>query len=715
MAQYNLVGYNAAPTNPEYDITRQGLSQIPRTNWAEYGLKKEEMRENKKLNRIKTAVDTAGKIASIAATGVDMYQAIDQMDLKKESLKLDNNLKSLDIQSKTIDVSNKADQVEKDLAYTNKIRELQAAQDWTGVGALVMSDIGTAQRNSGVTKSIIEQLKFNKIDQADQLFATIFPDEQYKRDQDTLNRQQAITLKSMETNSPYQQALARKANAEASLYEAQASGVFGGKSIADMKKENAEYEKLLTNAEAVIGSNGALSQAFETHNIDFVAENKDPNSSFHMYARDMNELKKQYDLLMQLKLSKESLEGKDFSLLQDLYGSEFETTLTNMSEDVENIADKKQWLTFTKNGEPFNVLTDRATATTLTRAYNGAVKRSGYIVMNKTDSLQGDLSQMGYRDFLALSKLPPTTLQGVVEKYPHILESATAQQQNWDSFDKLVKAVTNVTHTTNTPVYSSIQNEGGNSNYSQVQGSGNEITNIKQIVSTLNPNDSNYPQSLNNLVARFPEDNLEKAAREGANITGIEYDPTMSKEEKITLASIAVDNTIRAASTEDIKNKDQQITQSVREEPIKRKVTTEVQKQLRLNPNDDIEDSINKLRQDQLDKISKISDKGLAEDARKEYIKKEIQVLAKELGELLDKYNITVRPADIRGARRVILNSSKAVNNFVNYEYSRINSGKIRSLPKDHTEHNLREDLVDFLQDAIARIKYNEKHNNKKE
>lgn len=694
MAQYNLVGYNAAPTNPEYDITSQGLSQIPRTNWAEYSLKKEEMRENKKLNRIKTAVDTAGKIASIAATGVDMYQTIDQMDLKKESLKLDNNLKSLDIQSKTIDVSNKADQAAKDLAYTNKIRELQTAQDWTGLGALVMSDIETAQRNSGVTKSIIEQLKFNKFNQADQLFATIFPDEQYKRDQDTLNRQQAFALKSMEVNSPLHQAQANYYNMLAKEKE---FAMNGGVSSTDMKKLNEQTVKDFSSAQVTIDSNGNLNGLYTDNNIPSFEYNIKNGGDIEVEnLENVQELLQEYAKLNSIgKLDQYPQEN--LSILKAVFGDTIPTENNWDTKVIEEEVGKNRLLKTTlSNGVTKYMLVTPQEAKSLMTAKNSYLKQLSMIAPNKfTISYKGDLSQMTSAEMQALSGMAPAILAGYEKQYPNFLNTATPQQQTTNGYKALLNAVTRATGNGYTEQVAS-------SNY--VQGEPAQTpSNLKTVLDTAIKQDpSNDTKTAKSVASRVDDKTLDAMAKIGSKLTGITYTDDMSKSEKEGLATIAIKKEIEEERIAENNKSEKEITESIKKEPVERKIQGALAEQIHLDSNENFETSLNKLKQENLDKSKKLKTN---KEIMSEYTTREIESLSNELGKLLDQYNITVGSADIR---RIRLNSSAAVKNFVNREYSIINGKnefRKRSLPKDHTENNLREDLIDFIQEAIDKIK----------
>lgn len=746
MAQYNLVGYNAAPTNPEYDITSQGLSQIPRTNWAEYSLKKEEMRENKKLNRIKTAVDTAGKITSMAATGVDMYQTIDQMDLKKESLKLDNNLKSLDIRSKTVDVANKEEQSRKDLEYTTKIRELQKAQDWAGLGALVLSDIETAQRNSGVTKSIIEQLKFNKVDQADQLFATLFPDEQYKRDQDTLNRQQAITLKSMEINAlkPLRESQITLNNAKTEYYNTKTSQATDfGMSPTDMKKATEELNKATTKADNVAATNPTIYDIVSSDGGDPATGISDAlKNDGDIQIEDIQNVEELVTAYNKLKaLNKESdFPSEDLAKLNTIFRNNIPAEANQQYIEEDFAANKNRLLRFTnKEGVSKFALISQNEAATLMAARNAYYKHHGQLAPIKLmKSDDGDISGFSRADLFGLSKLSDARLQQILEKHPNFINTATPAQQQTSEFQALANTLQRVNANTSIPqgvaASNYLQDDTAQSNLNNMSAYAKQMVNSDpskwnmlagDIVAKLSPQEKQI-MAVNTLVKQngFDINNMSPEQKTQIESTLRSLLPqsvdSLAKQHLISLAQKAQGNIVNDTNNTDYGQLVKATVQEKKQLPEGISITNELNK-------------LSKGIEDTLDRASvkKSEQLKVAVDANYKITKQllsEIKEFIKETGQPVLINPIVDLPKFMTGkptgeelglikkapffstfSNKILLDSPEAVDNYI--KFRGLNKKNTKDMQYPHhillgIKH-VNYDLAEGLDSAINRTQYN--------
>ena len=153
MAQYNLLG-GVQPTNPEYDI--QNSMRGKGTNWAEYGLRKEQLKEQKKQNRINNVMQGINTALNVVNTGL----AIKDNDLKRETRQLINTERGLDIQSKRIDISNKQKEATEDTTFADGLMSLIEAKDYEKVGPYIYgTNPKILQRNEGNTWSAIQLIR----------------------------------------------------------------------------------------------------------------------------------------------------------------------------------------------------------------------------------------------------------------------------------------------------------------------------------------------------------------------------------------------------------------------------------------------------------------------------------------------------------------------------------------------------------------------------
>lgn len=153
MAQYNLLG-GVNPINPEYEQMQSMLGKG--TNWAEYGLRKEALKEQKKANKMNTifnGINTAFK-------AYDAYQQSKEFDLKKESQDLINTEREIDIQTKRIELNTKQEEAAEDKEYLDGLMSLLEVGRHKEAGAWMLSHRRAAQRNADTTYSGINSIDF---------------------------------------------------------------------------------------------------------------------------------------------------------------------------------------------------------------------------------------------------------------------------------------------------------------------------------------------------------------------------------------------------------------------------------------------------------------------------------------------------------------------------------------------------------------------------
>lgn len=170
MAQYNLLG-GVNPINPEYEQQQAMLGKG--TNWAEYDLRKDALKEQKKANKMNTifnGINTAFK-------AFDAYQQSKEFDLQKESQDLINTEREITIQSKRIDLDAKKVAADEDKEYIDGLMKYIEAGDDVGGGAWVMSHPKAANRNADTTWGYINRLRTTQGDaQADRLLSYTLPE-----------------------------------------------------------------------------------------------------------------------------------------------------------------------------------------------------------------------------------------------------------------------------------------------------------------------------------------------------------------------------------------------------------------------------------------------------------------------------------------------------------------------------------------------------------
>lgn len=183
MAQYNLLG-GVSPLNPEYE--QQVAMRGKGTNWAEYGLRKDALKEQKKQNKfqnIMSGINTAFK-------AFDAYQSAKEFELKKESQDLINSEREIDIQTKRIDLDAKQTAATEDKEFLDGLMALTEAKRDNEIGAWIMSHPKAAGRNAEATWGSINRLRTTLGDSAaDRLLSVALPETAEKVRQ--FNEQQA--------------------------------------------------------------------------------------------------------------------------------------------------------------------------------------------------------------------------------------------------------------------------------------------------------------------------------------------------------------------------------------------------------------------------------------------------------------------------------------------------------------------------------------------
>lgn len=170
MAQYNLLG-GVNPINPEYDI--QNSMRGKGINWAEYGLRKEQLKEQKKQNRISNVMQGINTAMNVLNTGLEFKNN----ELKRESQELINTERALDIQSKRIDINNKQKEADEDTKFADGLMSLLEAKEYEKIGPYIYgTNPKILQRNEGVTWSGIQSVR-NQFgdDPADKLLSWALP------------------------------------------------------------------------------------------------------------------------------------------------------------------------------------------------------------------------------------------------------------------------------------------------------------------------------------------------------------------------------------------------------------------------------------------------------------------------------------------------------------------------------------------------------------
>ena len=153
MAQYNLLG-GVNPINPEYEQQQAMLGKG--TNWAEYDLRKQQLKEQKKANKMNTIMNGI----NTAFKAYDAYQQSKEFDLRKESQDLINTEREIDIQSKRIDLNTKQEEAIEDKEYLDGLMSLLETGRHKEAGAWMLSHRRAAQRNADTTYSGINSIDF---------------------------------------------------------------------------------------------------------------------------------------------------------------------------------------------------------------------------------------------------------------------------------------------------------------------------------------------------------------------------------------------------------------------------------------------------------------------------------------------------------------------------------------------------------------------------
>jgi len=423
MAQYNLVGYNSAPTNVEYEQMKIGAEKTPRTNWAEYSLKEKQLREEKKSNRFKNVLNMVNTVAE----GVKAYEYVQNSELQRDTQELQNTETALDIQSKSIDVNKKLTENKKDLDYISKLSQYQKTGDLKSALALALEDPETAIRNGQSTKAIIAQARFSKTPGADDVYESLFFDEAKQERLDYAKFQKDIDkeylkrdTKLMELNMKY-----------------------GSNGTSRLEQQKA-FTKALNKSVNSIEANPAASDGFAKKGWDWNQILSDPDSSWDVRVYDTEEILQQLDAFRNLE---EAGKGDTFPESQmGMLRSVFGNNLPEDSYNARNTMSKtSQLVEFTVDGESQMFMMDRQAVKDVIAAKNSAIQRISEVAQKElTESYNGSLEHFGTAKLYALAALPKTTLKGFVEKYPHMLESATPAQRQTPAFQKLASAVSSV-------------------------------------------------------------------------------------------------------------------------------------------------------------------------------------------------------------------------------------------------------------------------------
>lgn len=285
MAQYNLLG-GVNPINPEYEQQQAMLGKG--TNWAEYGLRKEALKEQKKANKMNTIISGI----NTAFKAFDAYQQSKEFELKKESQELINTERSLDIQTKRIDLDAKQTAATEDKEFLDGLMALTEAKKDNEIGAWLMSHPKAAQRNADATWGSINRLRTTLGDRAaDQLLSYTLPEQAEKIRQFDVGQSNANYRSQLASNTSLQVARmgleGRQLMANAKVQEAEwnaagnalsglgLSGIGGGgkgspKGLVNPTQAQ-ESDKLLDNVKAfkqTIYNNASLRALYQDMGID---------------------------------------------------------------------------------------------------------------------------------------------------------------------------------------------------------------------------------------------------------------------------------------------------------------------------------------------------------------------------------------------------------------------------------------------------------------
>ena len=285
MAQYNLLG-GVNPINPEYEQMQSMLGKG--TNWAEYGLKKEALKEQKKANKmnaIMNGINTAFK-------AYDAYQSSKEFELKKESQDLINTEREIDIQTKRVDLDAKQTAAAEDKEYLDGLMSLTETNRDHEIGAWIMSHPKAAERNSNATWGSINRLKTTLGDKAaNQLLSYALPQLYERQRQFDVGQSNANYRAQLASNTSLQVAkmglegrqLMANAKVQAAEWDAAGSALsglglsgIGGSGKGSPKglvnpAQAEENEKLLENVKAykqVIYNNPSLRALYQDMGID---------------------------------------------------------------------------------------------------------------------------------------------------------------------------------------------------------------------------------------------------------------------------------------------------------------------------------------------------------------------------------------------------------------------------------------------------------------
>lgn len=444
MAQYNLVGYNSAPTNVEYDIMKSGMDKTPRTNWAEYSLKKDQLKEQKKQNRIQNALN----IVNTIATGVNTYENVLNSELQRDSQKLLNDERALDIQSKSIEVNKKITETKADLDFTTKLREYQKANDIAGALQYMLADPKTANRNKVEAQAMIELAKFNSIPNADNVYTALFPEEAYKHKQDELNRQTQLQVASIheagatrraqmqiDAQQPLHNAQINLANAHAEYYQSQ---INGGQTIQQQRKQMNAFNTSKDNLYNEVAIDPNMSEANDG-NIEQTIEDL---TSGNTRMVNLNNIQSQATILADIK---QRLSG----------GVNTNDALTRIVEDLGDSPkseDLSGWAT--SNPKLRLLVTDHADGTRSYYMVKDSLVKAAQDTLNKGTTVysqnvlqdiyykDGDLSKLSTYQLNALSQKSKTELDALNETFGgNLLVTATPKQQRTPAFKKLASTL----------------------------------------------------------------------------------------------------------------------------------------------------------------------------------------------------------------------------------------------------------------------------------
>lgn len=447
MAQYNLVGYNASPTNVEYEQAKAAWERTPRTNWAEFALREEQLKEQKKSNRIKNVLD----VVNTAATAVNTYENVLNSELQRDSQRLINQERTLDIQSKQIDVNKKITETEADLAYTTKLREFQKSGDYASGLQLMLSSPEAAFRNSPQTKSFIEESRFKHTPNVEETYTAIFPDEAYKHKQDDLNRQTQLQVASIheagadrrarmsiDAMAPLREAQLNYYNARTAKATAEANFAYGmGTPMPDMNKLYSAHTQAKSSAQTAIANDPVLSN-LNFGNTELTLQDF-ANGGIKQVDLDNTEELAKATANLNATLNGGMSTSVGLNRIVSEFGSGAEGLTPEGITEWQSQNKKSKLLEYTDNtGATSYYIVDKATVDALNKFMRSGTDLNAVNVISQLQHLGGDLSKLTPYQLQALSEKDSNILRELNNQYNgHLLDTATPKQQRTTAFKSL--------------------------------------------------------------------------------------------------------------------------------------------------------------------------------------------------------------------------------------------------------------------------------------